>query len=273
VRLRCLSDTAVITAAVFGGLSSLFVIKSRADNRLMWRERGPMLHSVLILKSLPHSRAVVLSLVLSIIASLTGAWPLGAQPGSGGQNTIEIAQGVRVIVPSPWFLAFRTQNSVELAYPLKGSRQELRRSQGEEKPSSGESLVTAEARTSIQIETRLSYPEAVARLAQIASEVPEPSNLIVIAGWPAIEWRRMAPLPNPGEAERFDVNPALSLFATTAIAAGTVVVRFDTVLAPNADRELAEAAFRLAKSILVRPGDAVSAQRELETISRLIRAP
>jgi len=80
----------------------------------------------------------------------------------------------------------------------------------------------------------------------------------------------MAPLPNPGEAERFSAAPALALFATTAIAADALVVRCETVLAPGADPELAEAAFRLARGILVRPGDTGSAQQELETISRLI---
>jgi hypothetical protein len=221
--------------------------------------------------SLPYSRRLVLGLVLSIMASLiAGGRPLRAQPGPSGQDTIEIAQGVRVIVPSPWFLAFRTGNSLQLLYPLQGSRQALRGPQGEEKPSSGESLITAEARISIRVETRLSHPEAVERLAQIASEVPERSDLVVIAGWPAIERRRMAPLPNPGEAERFYAAPALSLYATTAIAADTLLVRFETVLAPSADRELAEAAFKLARSVLVKPGDTRSAQRELETISQLI---
>jgi hypothetical protein len=228
----------------------------------------------------PHlysQRLIVVCLALSLTASLTaGGRPLRAQQAPSGQNTIEVAQGVRVVLPSPWFLAFRTQNSVELIYPPQHPRQELRWTQSaknEEKPFSGEALVTADARTSIRVETRSSHVEAMTRLAEIASEVPEHPDLIVIAGWPAIERRRVAPLPNPGEAERDLAAPSLSLFTTTAIAADTLVVRFETVFAPAADRELAETAFSLARSVLVTPGDTGSAQHDLETISRLIMQP
>src|SRR3954470_10156474 len=101
---------------------------------------------------LPYSRWLAVGLALSL--SLTaGGQPLQAQPGSNDKNTIEVIQGVQVVVPSPWFLAFHTQNGVEILYPLRAPQQQQEQRKSEGKPFSEKPLITAEARISIRVET------------------------------------------------------------------------------------------------------------------------
>src|SRR5712692_3200757 len=146
----------------------------------------------------------------------------GSQSAAQDQKTIEVTKGVSVTVPAPWFLANRTGNAVELAYPLQG-RQPGRKLEQKEKPSTGEELVTAAARIAVSTEQRRSHEEALERLGNIASEQTERAELLVIAGWAAIHGKRTAPLPNPG-AEGAQTPQANALFTTTAIAVDTLIV-------------------------------------------------
>src|SRR5882762_4263002 len=189
---------------------------------------------------------------------------------TGEQKTIEIVPGVTVVFPTPWIFVSRTRNSVELAYPLPPERAKPVFN-AEEYLRAGKLLQTADASIAIEVDPRPTHADAVQRLAHIASEVAEQSSLLVIAGWPAVERRRTAPLPMPGEAET--PAEATGTFITTAIAADTFLIRFETVLAPGTDPKLADAAMSIARNIRVRRGNAQTARTELNAVSRSIAQP
>ena len=185
-------------------------------------------------------------------------------------RSVELTNGIGISFSAPWFIASRTRNAVEIAYPFVHTQQEPKVKPGE-KPRSGQALVTAAARIAIETDQRPSHADALTRLAQIASEVTEPSSLLVIAGWPAIQRRRTAPLPNPGESEP-PLN-ALATFSTIAIAADTVVIRFEATIAPGADPELIDEVPLIAHQIQLRQGNPKISQQELGFVSRSIHSP
>jgi hypothetical protein len=182
---------------------------------------------------------------------------------------VEVTQGVVVPVPAPWYVANRTRNGVEIAYPLQKER--APKPKPKEKPESGLQLINAEARIAISWEQRRNRADALARLVQIAHEQPEPPQTLVIGGWPAIHRERKGPLPNPGETE----NPenVITTFITTAIAVDTQVVRYETVLAPGADPKLGEQSLQIAQRTALKAGDPQAAQRDLEIINKSIAIP
>src|ERR1700723_3556018 len=136
-------------------------------------------------------------------------------------HAVEVSPGVRITLPAPWVVADRSTNGLEIAYPL------TRKAGAVEpgvKPESGEQLITADARTTVVTEHRASHEAAVERLGQIAMEERKRPELLVIAGWPALERRSTATLPDPGETDT--PMTAETIVATTAIAAGDVVILF-----------------------------------------------
>jgi hypothetical protein len=186
-------------------------------------------------------------------------------------DSVEIAPGITVLWPAPWFVAERTKNVIEVVYPLQEENPKLKLKLGE-KPRSAEALITAAARMAIEVQDQRTHAYALKRLAGIASEVPDHSVLTVIAGWPAIERRRTAPLPNPGLAEA-PPPTATAVFVTSSIVVGTLIVRFETVIGPKADPNLADAALEIARSVRVKPGNSEIARRELGVVSRAILRP
>src|SRR5438552_4908371 len=188
----------------------------------------------------------------------------GSHSAAQNQKTVEVTKGVNVTIPAPWFLANRTGNAVELAYPLQG-REPRRKPEQKEKPTTGEEVVTAAARNADSIEQRRTHEEALERLGNIAAEQNERPELLVIAGWAAIHRKRTATLPNPG-VEGTPAPQANALFTTTAIAVDTLIVRFETVIAPGSGPELADAAFDIARHVQVKAGNPDVAQRELEKV-------
>ena len=218
------------------------------------------MNSELLLPNLP-TRVHVLGLLLLTF--------LGFAPSAQAQvppsQSVEVAQGVRVLVPAPWFVANRATNGIEIAHPRSSTRPAPPVQPGE-KPRSAEELITAEARIVITVETQPTHDRAVEKLVEATEETAERSRLLVIAGWPAIQRRRTAPLPTPGEAQGTQTESAT--FLTSTIAAGTLLIRFETALAPNADPRLADTALTMARTVRVQRGNARDAQRQLNNMSR-----
>ena len=67
------------------------------------------------------------------------------------------------------------------------------------------------------------------------------SNSLVISGWPAIERRYRALMPQPGEGDLSRGN-IQTLFTTTAVAVESTLVRFNTMFAPDAAPKLIDEA-------------------------------
>ncbi len=183
---------------------------------------------------------------------------------------LQLSSIIHATAPSNWRLSNQTTNSVAIYVPLQ--KQRKFGAEGNKENPKPEFVVASEASMLILIEQRKDHAEAVRRLAAIASEYPEPVTTLLIAGWPAIERRFRALMPQPGEAEAGGGN-VMTSFATTAIAEGATVIRFDTTLAPDADPKLLDQAQQIAQSLRAPEGPAATSERELKEIKSLVKAP
>ena len=213
-------------------------------------------------------------LIVLLLCSLLTAVAQSSPPTAPAEKSVEIVPNVTVVFPDPWVLTSRTRSTIELAYPLsaQGAKTVF---DAEEALHAGKPLVTANASIAVQVDSLASHADAVKRLGVIASEASEAPSFSVIAGWPALERRRTAPLPRPGTAQGAGegTGEGNATFVTIAIAADSNVIRFESVVAPGADPKLADAAVSIARNIRVRPGDAQTARTELETLSKSIAQP
>ncbi|HSP13563.1 MAG TPA: hypothetical protein VLV78_02295 [Thermoanaerobaculia bacterium] len=174
-----------------------------------------------------------------------------------------------ITAPARWKIARRTRNSVEIFVPLAKPRKPPRTAPKNPKPI--EAPIVSEAGMTIVTEGRRSHDDALARLANIASEQPVQPAFIVISGFPAIERRYRAPMPEVGET---DVSGnRVTWFGTIAVAVGSTVLRFETMLAPDADPKLLDEAMAIPRTLRAPGGNDETATRDFEQIRSRIRLP
>jgi hypothetical protein len=196
-------------------------------------------------------------------------------PASFGQEQergIELRiQDNFVITPPPgWRVGNQTRDSVEINVPLQKTREfPANREKGNPKP---RFVVASEAGMLITVEHRKDHSDAVLELSDIASEYPEPAVPLLIDGWPAIERRYRTLMPQPGDEEMSRGNIETS-FSTTAIAVGALLVRFNTMLAPDADPKLLDQAIEIGRGLRAPQGPVDISQRELEEVQKLTKPP
>jgi len=188
--------------------------------------------------------------------------------GSAKQREVELKlQNLTIRVPPRWRLGNQTRDSIAIHVPLKNERRLP--STGDKDNPKPQFVIASEAGMLITTEQRRDHSEALRRLAEIASEYPERATTRVINGWPAIERRYRSLMPQPGlQDSRGNIQTS---FATTAIAAGVTVIRFETMIAPDADPTLLEEALSIARTSGGPRGRADVSQRELLEIQRLIK--
>jgi Ricin-type beta-trefoil lectin domain len=198
-------------------------------------------------------RLLSLALACGLLAALPP--PARAQAtGSPPPAPLVIAEGIRITPPPGWQEIDRTQNGFDLAkLPPAGPRDLL-------------------ALAQITSEEREGHDEALERLADIAAEVPEPAELRVIGGWPAVVRQRVMPLSigDPAAGPDEPTPPArLVEVRTIALAAAALVVRFDITLAPQGDeRLLDEMQAAIERLEVAAVGEPAEAERELEQVAR-----
>ncbi|MDP9361707.1 MAG: hypothetical protein M3P29_09670, partial [Acidobacteriota bacterium] len=212
--------------------------------------------------------ALLCTATLLAVSSLAQVQP--PRPDNAAKTAV-IVDDISIPVPAAWRVAYQTKWVTELRVPRQKDRRidpmhELE-AKGRAKPP------LDEARTVIGFETRRSHAEAVQRLGEIAAEQAAPARLTVIAGWPAIERIYTAPAPEPGQNEARDRNTGaiLTTFATTAIAAGSTLVRFDTTLQPDADRRWAEEALAMARATRAPEGNVDAAKSDLRDVEAAMK--
>lgn len=186
------------------------------------------------------------------------------------QLEVKLADAMEVSVPPGWRVSHRERDSAEIYVPLRSERRlPTGGSEQQVKPSL---VIASEAGMLITTEQRRDHAEAVRRLAEIASERPEEATPLVINGWPAIERRYRTLIPQPGQDE---ITPGRleTAFSTTAVAMDTLVVRFETMLAPDADPRLLDEALAIGRSMRGLPGPPETSRRKLEEVRRMTRPP
>ncbi len=214
-----------------------------------------------------------LTLALAVLAPVARAQTKGTR--------LPLFDRAEITLPPGWKPGSTTKTSVEVFVPLSAetSKQAERREPpkapdetgGKENPKP-EVVVSADAGMLITIERRRDHAEALRRLAEIASERSETAETEVIDGWPAIERRFRAPMPQPGETES-TAGDLVTWFSTTAVVLGDDLIRFDTMLAPEANPELLDQALAIGRSLRAPGGNAEAARRELEKIPRPAARP
>jgi hypothetical protein len=195
-----------------------------------------------------------------VISSRPLALSFAQAVNSGTQ--VELSDSLSINLPVGWRVTNRTQNSVSIAVPLQKERRlPVAPDRQDPKP---EYVVASEAGMLILVEHGATHAQALARLSALLSEHPEKATAILIAGWPGIERRYRSLMPEPGDDEQ-GANVQTN-FVTTAVAVGSVVVRFETMLAPDADPKFADQAVVIARSLRGSTGPADTSRREIDAI-------
>jgi hypothetical protein len=107
----------------------------------------------------------------------------------------------------------------------------------------------------VTVEARRDHAEAMERLREIAAEEKDPSQFVLIDGWPAMVRRRVAPLPLPGvedspkESDPFEGKSSTRV--TVAIAGAARLLRLEATLSPDADPALANEVEAIGRSLHV----------------------
>jgi hypothetical protein len=109
------------------------------------------------------------------------------------------------------------------------------------------------------------HAEVLRQLKNIAGEESAPLTYLSIGGWPAVQRRFVAPVGQPGE-EEMEV-PLYELRVTTAIAAGTQLVRLEARIPLTAPSDVADDAQAIGQTITFsQAADAAATARELKEI-------
>lgn len=193
------------------------------------------------------------------------ALPLTAQEGR-----LELKlDDMTVVAPARWEVGHQEGDSVQLHIPLEKPRIE---GAGMDKNPKPTHVLASQAGMLVIIERRRDHAEAVRRLAEIASEQPEPPELLLIGGWPALQRTFRAPMPQTGEESLQDWSLETT-FTTTAIAVDTRIVRFDTMMAPDAPPDVTEESLAIAHETKIPRGPESDSRSELRTVRKLMKAP
>lgn len=216
-----------------------------------------------------RSRAKRTLVLWCLLAFLPLAFLLSVHSAQEKGRLVILTDNVSISIPPYWRLSNQLRDSVAIYVPPRKAQIPINKEDKDEKPSFE---LPAEVGMLIVIERRKDHSAAVARLADIASEYPERATTLVIAGWPAIERRYRTLMPQSGEDERSSGGIETS-FGTTAVAVAATVIRFNTMLAPDADPKLLDQAFTIARTLRAPEGPADVSRRELNDIQRLTRPP
>jgi hypothetical protein len=165
-------------------------------------------------------------------------------------QTITIVPDVSVNVPESWSVIRDTRSTYLLEHRSRARK--------------------TDASMNIQVEKRRDHAEAINRLADTRATYAESSKTTLIAGWPALERRFVAPLQHPGEQDRGSPGQdnETAVHAETTLVVADNVIHFRTVLQPGADPDLAEQAFSIARSLTAPGADQQRSQQELQQIER-----
>jgi hypothetical protein len=122
------------------------------------------------------------------------------------------------------------------------------------------------ARVMITIEQRLSHDEAVQRLREIANSYSTPATFLEIGGWPALEQSRVEQRPLKGASPLLQQPPQsqspalpperLTRHKTTAIAAGTLLIRLEASMPPQGSEPLERDTEAIGRSVRLSGGAA-----------------
>jgi hypothetical protein len=128
-------------------------------------------------------------------------------------------------------------------------------------------LETADATVRVQIGYLLKsdHAGALSELAEIAKEYQRQPTFLGIGGWPAVERVQRLRRPQPSQAP-FHPDPQM-VQITTAVAAGSLVIRLDGRLPSNADQPLQDLVLEIGRSLtFASQGDPATVAQEIKSL-------
>ncbi len=173
-------------------------------------------------------------------------------------NKLDMKTGFTILYPREWSPSTQQFQNARL----------LRRIAPDKRLSLSRQAVEASS-VFITTEQRTDHQEAVQRLKEIDAEQDEPGTFLEIGGWPALKRRYMAPMERPGTA---NADLKMTIRVTVAIAADTLLVRVDGVLAEGTDSKLADEIEAIAQSTAFsKRGKAKDVEKNLRNLRKTPR--
>lgn len=185
-------------------------------------------------------RLVLIASLLSLFAATTA-------------RSVTLAPQIVLTLPDTWTAVRDTRSTYRLEHAAKGR--------------------AFDASIIVHVEKRPSHDDALRRLGTFHAADSATATYRLIAGWPAVERKALVPFQRPGEGDDARIYRGSSerTFRTqTAVAIGTYVIRFDTLLQPGASAALADEALAIARRIV---GPAAAADRSAQELRNLPTGP
>ena len=115
---------------------------------------------------------------------------------------------------------------------------------------------------------RSNHADAVRELAEIANEYATRANFLTIGGWPALERTQLLDRPQPSEAPSYPDPRMVQI--TTAVAAGSLLIRIEGRLPSDADRQLRSLVLDIGRSLRFKSeGNAADVEQEVKRLQGL----
>ena len=133
-------------------------------------------------------------------------------------------------------------------------------------------LETVDATVRVQIGYLLKsdHGSVVGELAEIAKEYETPPTFLAIGGWPALERVQQLKRPQPSQAPRHPDPQMVQI--TTAVAAGSLLIRLDGRLPSNADQQLRDLVLDIGRSLTFESqGDPAKVEQEIKSLESSTR--
>ena len=198
-----------------------------------------------------RSGARVVALMVVLMALAAGPAPGDAAPALGKTLSIQ-SLGLSVRYPDGWSEGTQVLTNVWQLVNV---------------PADQQGTVAPTAWINIGGTPRVDHSDAVNQLKSISRESTAPSTFLSIGGWPALQRRSIEARPQPSKGSVFADERVLRV--TTAVAAGSLLVRVEAELPSNADALLIEQAEAIGQSLaFAAAGNPTQTQQELELLRR-----
>jgi len=179
-----------------------------------------------------------------------------AQPLKAHTLRIDTDKSISVSYPDLWSVAQPTMNSWVILNV----------------PEDQQNTATPTVRVVIGYLPRIDHADAVSQLAEYAHESNLPSTFLAIGGWPALQRVQLVTRPQPSQAPRHP--DPMMVQITTAVAAGSLLVRLEAALPSDADEQLKNLVLAIGRSLAFSStGNPGQVQQDLDKLRRSPRRP